>query len=193
MATRRKFALSLAGAGASVVLVRGLNAMQVTQNFAGPMQQDAYLPVKLEPKPGAQPSMSDQARDDLEHQLKCQCGCVLDVFTCRTTDFSCSVSPAMHADIMGLVAGGYNASEILAAFQKAYGERVLMSPVKRGFNLLGYFMPFATLIGGGIAVAVMIRRWGARAAREPLPPAASPADATPAELESLAAAVKDDS
>jgi hypothetical protein len=27
------------------------------------------------------------------------------------------VSPAMHADVMGLVSGGYGASEILAAFK----------------------------------------------------------------------------
>ena len=85
--------------------------------------------------------MTDAQRDDLEHQINCQCGCPLDVYTCRTTDFSCSVSPAMHADVMGLVTGGYSATEILAAFQKVYGERVLMSPIKSGFNWLGYVTP----------------------------------------------------
>ncbi len=58
--------------------------------------QDVYRAVKLEPKPNARPSMTPLERDDLEHQIKCQRGCVLDVFTCRTTDFSCSVSPAMY-------------------------------------------------------------------------------------------------
>ena len=49
------------------------------------MEQDAYRPVKLAAKPGAAASMTDAKRDDLEHQIKCQCGCPLDVYTCRTT------------------------------------------------------------------------------------------------------------
>ena len=123
-----------------LVLVRRLHA-QTTQTFSGPMEQDSYRPVKLAAKAGASPSMTDAQRDDLEHSIKCQCGCPLDIYTCRTTDFSCSVSPAMHGDVMSLVSGGYGAREILAAFQSVYGERVLMSPVKSGFNWLGYTLP----------------------------------------------------
>ena len=74
----------------------------------------------------------------LEHQIRCQCGCTLDVYTCRTTDFSCQVSPAMHRDVMSLVEGGYSAQEILDAFVDTYGERALMAPKKEGFNLAGY-------------------------------------------------------
>ena len=137
--------------------------------------------------------MTDLQRDDLEHKIKCQCGCVLDVYTCRTTDFSCSVSPAMHRDVMDLVAGGYNAAQILGAFQTVYGERVLMAPLKQGFNLVGYIMPFAALITAGAAVAVLIRKWGARAAQEPAVAAAGPIDATAEEMEALKAALRDDS
>src|SRR5215208_1125932 len=97
---------------------------------------EVYRPVALPVKAGATASMTELQRDDLEHQLHCQCGCNLDVFTCRTTDFACSVSPAMHADVMGLVSGGYGAQEILAVFKAIYGERVLMAPGKTGFNLL---------------------------------------------------------
>ena len=192
MQTRRQFVIGLAGAGASIALARPLVA-QTTQSFSGPMEQDAYRAVKLEAKPGAKPSMTDQSRDDLEHEIKCQCGCVLDIFTCRTTDFSCGVSPAMHRDVMSLVSGGYNSTEILAAFQSVYGERVLMSPIKAGFNWLGYLMPFAALLTGGAVVAGLIRKWGARAAALPRPAAAAPIDATPAELAALQAAVRDDS
>ena len=45
----------------------------------------------------------------------CPCPCTLDVYTCRTTDFSCTISPAVHRDINALVAGGYSADEIMAA------------------------------------------------------------------------------
>ena len=182
MQTRREFAVAFAAA-----------MMQTTQSFSGPMEQDAYRPVKRPSRPGAQPSMTDEARDDLEHQIKCQCGCVLDIFTCRTTDFSCGVSPAMHRDVMTLVSSGYNAAEILTAFQSVYGERVLMAPIKRGFNLVGYIMPFAALIVGGGIVAVLIRKWGARAAAQPVAATPGGIDATPEELEKLSAALRDDS
>ena len=155
------------------------------------MQQNAYLPVKLAVKAGAVASMTDAQRDDLEHQIKCQCGCPLDVYTCRTTDFSCSVSPAMHADVMGLVGGGYGATEILAAFQKVYGERVLMSPLKSGFNWLGYVTPSIGIAVGAIAIFALIRRWGARAAARPVETAVT-VDATPDELETIRSALKED-
>lgn len=194
MQTRRDFLGALVASGATMILSRRASAMtmQTTQSFSGPMQQDAYHPVKLEPRRAAAPSMTDEARDDLEHQIKCQCGCPLDVYTCRTTDFSCSVSPAMHGDVMSLVSGGYSATEILGAFQKVYGERVLMSPLKQGFNLVGYAMPFAALLTAGLVVARLIHGWRARAAAQPRLAPAAPIDATPAELEALREALRED-
>lgn len=193
MQTRREFLAASAAVSCGMLVSQRAEAMQVNTGAANaPMEQDAYRPVTLAPKPDAPPSMTDAKRDDLEHELKCQCGCVLDIFTCRTTDFSCAVSPAMHRDVMSLVGGGYNAPEILAAFQGVYGERVLMSPLKQGFNLVGYLMPFAALITGGVIVGMLIRRWGARAAEQPRSDVA-PVNATQAELDALQAAMKDDS
>jgi cytochrome c-type biogenesis protein CcmH len=171
--------------------------------MSGPMSESAYRPVALPARPGAKPSMSDGARDALEHQLHCQCGCTLDVFTCRTTDFTCPVSPGMHGDIVALVVGGYTAVEILDAFRKTYGERVLMSPVREGFNWAGYVAPFVALGAATVAVGVLIRRW--REAPAPVPAVASAAGssaagssavgapgATPDEMARLEAAVRDD-
>lgn len=192
MRTRREFLLSIAGGASTLVVSRAAYAMQEVTGAANvPMDQDAYRPVRLSPKPNARPSMSDDARDDFEHRIKCQCGCVLDVFTCRTTDFSCPVSPAMHADVVSLVNGGYNAAEILGAFQGVYGERVLMAPLKRGFNLLGYIVPFAVLAAGAAGVGVLIRRWRARAPSAQFAPVTS-VDATPDELAEIDKALRDD-
>ena len=153
---------------------------------------EVYKPVALAAKPNATASMTDAQRDDLEHKLHCQCGCNLDVYTCRTTDFACSVSPAMHADVMGLVSGGYNAQEILAAFKAVYGEKVLMAPGKSGFNLLGYTMPFVALGSGAILVSVLLKRWKSRAALTATAPTATHVDATQDELAALDAAVRRD-
>jgi cytochrome c-type biogenesis protein CcmH len=123
------------------------------------MDQAASRPVRLPPKPGAPASMTVSERDALEHQIRCQCGCTLDVYTCRTTDFSCQVSPAMHRDVMALVQGGYTAQEIIDQFVKVYGERALMAPTKEGFNLFGWLAPFVALAGGAVAVGAVLRGW----------------------------------
>ncbi|HUQ19434.1 MAG TPA: cytochrome c-type biogenesis protein CcmH [Gemmatimonadaceae bacterium] len=192
MQTRRQFLASATIGAASLGFSTRARAQQITQTFSGPMEQDAYRPVKLAAKANARASMADAERDDLEHQLKCQCGCPLDIYTCRTTDFSCSVSPAMHADVLSLVDGGYAAKEILSAFQSVYGERVLMSPLKKGFNWLGYVTPSIAISAGAVIVFVLIRKWGERAAARPVPGPVS-TNATAAELDAISVALKDDS
>lgn len=192
--TRRSFLLAIPALGLSAAVFprRGSAAQAVVQTFNGPMAAagEVYRPVTLAPKPGAQPSMTDAQRDDLEHQIHCQCGCNLDVYTCRTTDFACSVSPAMHSDVMGLVAGGHSAQEILDAFKAVYGEKVLMAPVPSGFNLLGYAVPFIAIGTGAVVVAALMRRWK-RAPVVTTDPA-SHVDATERELAALDAAVRQD-
>jgi cytochrome c-type biogenesis protein CcmH len=140
----------------------GMHQMQSGQTMSnmGSMDESAYKPVHLPPKLGANaPSMSDEQRDELEHHIHCQCGCNLDIYTCRTTDFSCQLSPAMHRDVMSLVDGGYNKSEILSAFVNIYGEKALMAPVKQGFNWAGYFVPFAVIAVGAVVLLRNLRKW----------------------------------
>ncbi len=156
--SRRYFLAASASSGVALLLPKNFGGQPV-KTFSGPMEQNAHQPVTLAPRPGARPSMTVLERDDLEHRIKCQCGCVLDVYTCRTTDFSCSVSPAMHSDVMALVDGGYSAPEILAAFQAVYGERVLMAPLRTGFNWVGYGLPFVVIGVGALGIASLIRRW----------------------------------
>jgi cytochrome c-type biogenesis protein CcmH len=81
----------------------------------------------------------------LESRLRCTCGCNLDVYTCRTTDFTCGVSPAMHRQVVEMVESGKTAQEVVDAFVAQHGEMVLMAPKKEGFNLLGYFLPGAAI------------------------------------------------
>ncbi|MEO7082977.1 MAG: cytochrome c-type biogenesis protein CcmH [Gemmatimonadaceae bacterium] len=158
------------------------------------MDQSAAKPVTLPPKPGATSFLTNDQRDDVEHHIRCQCGCTLDVFACRTTDFSCQVSPAMHRDVMALVKGGYNAQEIIDAFVGAYGERVLMAPKKSGFGLLAWFVPGAAVVVGGVVVAILLKSWKRPASGvssgSGLTGLGAIVDATPDELARLDAAVK---
>ncbi len=188
--SRREF-LGAVGLALGAGVARTARGQEETRNtMSGPMNQDAYHSVKLPPKTGTAAHLTVAQRDDLEHHLQCQCGCTLDVFTCRTTDFSCSVSPAMHMDVVGLIAGGYDAREILDAFRRVYGERVLMAPVKEGFNWLGYILPFAAMGTGAVVVFALVRRWSARAVAAPVRDMT--VDATPDELRRLRDAMRDD-
>ena len=204
--TRRDFLARIAGASAAAaVMSRTVGAQQrgqmhdssivrrdTTNLFA--MDQSAARTVQRPPKPGATAVLTPGQRDDLEHRIRCQCGCTLDVFTCRTTDFSCQVSPAMHRDVMALVEGGYDAQEIIDAFVGTYGERARMAPTKSGFNLLAWFAPGGAVILGGAAILMVLRRWNAEkaelaAAQRSVP---SSVAATSDELARLDAAVRGD-
>lgn len=178
MIGRRDFVCALGLGGVATLLAPRLAAQGETPPAQGPtgqatvegaasltpMNQGAAKTVRRPAKPGASPSMSPDQRDDLEHQIRCQCSCTLDVYTCRTTDFACQVSPAMHRDVMSLVEGGYPADEILDAFVDTYGERALMAPTREGFNLAGYLMPFAALAAGAAVLVTALRRMQLRTA-----------------------------
>jgi cytochrome c-type biogenesis protein CcmH len=127
---------------------------------------------------------------DLEHKIRCTCGCNLDVFTCRTTDFTCTTSPAMHRVVLAQIDSGMTEAQVLDAFQKQYGEMIFMQPPKRGFNWAAYVMPFIGLgVGLGLVFGV-VRRWARASARvraaAALAGVAAPvAGATPEEIAQL--------
>jgi cytochrome c-type biogenesis protein CcmH len=101
----------------------------------------------------------DERIKAIEHRLACSCGCTLDIFTCRTTDFTCTYSPQLHREVVALDRAGKTAEEILDAFVDKYGEKALMAPKPEGFNLWGYLLPgSAIVVAGGALVAVLSRR-----------------------------------
>jgi len=121
----------------------------------------------------------------IEKQLACSCGCTLDVFTCRTTDFTCTYSPALHREVLALWADGKRGQQILNAFVAKYGEKALMAPKPEGFNLAGYWVPGAAVaLGSGALLAVLLRRRAAVAAARAAPGAPTTV-ATPEEWERL--------
>lgn len=140
----------------------------------------------------------DERIKTIEQRLACSCGCTLDIFTCRTTDFTCTYSPQLHREVVDLDRAGKTAQEILDAFVGKYGEKALMAPKPEGFNLWGYLLPgSAILLAGGALVAFISRRRVAMAeatasgeatkpSDAPTPTAGTPpVSATPEEMERL--------
>lgn len=125
---------------------------------------------------------NDAAIQAIEKRLSCTCGCGLDIYTCRTTDFSCTYSPGYHRQILSLAAGGMSGDEIIAEFVKEHGESILMSPPKRGFALFGYFGPWMVVAAAATGLVLLLRGWSRRSARvaamapAPVTPAPSPDD-----------------
>lgn len=102
---------------------------------------------------------------DLESRLRCTCGCNLDVYTCRTTDFTCGTSPAMHREVVAQIEQGKTAEQIIESFVAQHGEMVLMAPKKEGFNLAAYFVPGAAItVVGATLLWILARRRAAMAA-----------------------------
>jgi cytochrome c-type biogenesis protein CcmH len=126
---------------------------------------------------------SDPAIQTLEKRLRCTCGCGLDVYTCRTTDFTCTTSPAMHQQVLSLLDRGLTDEQVVQAFVDEYGQSVLMAPPKEGFNLAAYFVPGIAIVAAGAVLFVMLRRWTRTV--EPAPVAAGTTNATPDELARL--------
>lgn len=102
----------------------------------------------------------------IERRLRCTCGCTLDIYTCRTTDFSCTFSPALHKEVMAMYSDGKTPEEIIATFVEREGEAILMAPSAEGFNLAGYLVPGAVMLTGvlGLTTWVMHRRSAVAAA-----------------------------
>jgi cytochrome c-type biogenesis protein CcmH/NrfF len=132
------------------------------------------------------PSENSAEIQAIEKRLACNCGCTLDVFTCRTTDFSCTYSPALHREVLALRTSGKTVQEILDAFVAKYGEKALMAPEPHGFNLAGYFLPGAAIAAGAAGLFLFIsRRKVALAGTPPAPAPLNPAAGTTEEMERL--------
>ena len=94
---------------------------------------------------------------------------------------------------MALYDDGKNAQQILDAFVAKYGEKVLMAPEPKDFNLVGYLLPGVVITLGAVVLALVIgrreRRKSLALAAASTGPAAGTgapiAGATPEELDRL--------
>jgi cytochrome c-type biogenesis protein CcmH len=147
-------ALGWLGLGAAAPLV-AMTRRSAAQESAAEGTQDQGAAGLYDPFRVGRPQnrITDYENDPfivgLESRIRCVCGCNLDVYTCRTTDFTCGTSPAMHREIVAQVEAGKTAQEILDGLIAEHGEMVLMAPKKEGFNLLAYFLPGAAVVTVG--------------------------------------------
>lgn len=97
----------------------------------------------------------------LGDQLMCQCGCGSSVTGCNMLE--CHFAKPVRQKLLAMVTAGMTDSAILDSFVKEYGPAILMKPPARGFNLLGYVMPFI-----GIALGLVFVWWVIKRFRKPV-------------------------
>lgn len=93
---------------------------------------------------------------DLENALMCKCDdkCGKVLINC-----TCSTSDKTRAKFSKMLDSGLTVDQIVKMQVEEYGETVLSSPTKRGFNLTAWAMPFVALLAGGFGVSKIIESW----------------------------------
>ena len=90
-------------------------------------------------------------------KLVCQCGCNQTVTACP--DSPCPSADPIKAVIGQKLAQGESEAQIIQYFVAQYGEQVLVTPPKSGFNLVAWILPFAALMVGGYIIYLSLKRW----------------------------------
>lgn len=100
---------------------------------------------------------------DIGKELICQCGCYMILTNC--THSECASRSSMTSYIGERLDQGDSKDQIIASFVAAYGEKVLASPPKKGFNLVAWLLPFAAIVAGGVVISLALRSWVGRGSR----------------------------
>ncbi|MDP2949885.1 MAG: cytochrome c-type biogenesis protein CcmH [Chloroflexota bacterium] len=128
----------------------------------------ALVAVVAWPKPA--PAAGPPTLDEMTSELMCQCGCGMTVAACAEA-MECSVGTGMRTEIVKQIDEGKSKAEILDYFVGIYGEAVLASPRKSGFNLTAWVTPFLAIAMGGAVLAwaawAWVRRRTPRPSEEP--------------------------
>lgn len=77
----------------------------------------------------------------------------------------------MKARVRELLAAGYDEEQVLAYFERSYGEFVRLEPARRGINWLVWIAPPLALLGGLALVRRVFVKPGGAVAAPPGPPA----------------------
>lgn len=98
--------------------------------------------------------------DALGHKLMCVCGCGQVLLECNHV--GCPDSDRMITELRTELSTGLPDNGVLNWFVNKYGATVLAAPLRGGFDIVAWIIPFAVLFLGLAAVAFFIHRWRRR-------------------------------
>jgi len=101
------------------------------------------------------PLASADPADDLIGELMCP-----SATGCQPLATSDSPEAAwMRAFIRAKVAEGWSRERIVSTLACQYGEEILPAPPRRGFGLVAWITPYATILGGAAVLGVLMVGW----------------------------------
>jgi cytochrome c-type biogenesis protein CcmH/NrfF len=115
-----------------------------------------------------------RAYDQAATTILCDCGC----HPQSVKECACGRAEEMRTALAAEARSGKSGDEIVAGYVARYGEKILVAPPAKGFNLVAWTGPAIGLLGAAFVIVAMIRRWR-RISSElpPAPPGNAPDDA----------------
>lgn len=108
--------------------------------------------------------------EEVVHEVAVQLRCVV-CQNLSVADSPSEMASQMRAIIRERLAAGESPAEVQRYFVERYGEWILLSPPRHGFNLLVWLLPLGAVLAGLATAAMLIRRWTRRARTAPTAPA----------------------
>ena len=109
--------------------------------------------------------------EETVHDIAVQLRCVV-CQNLSVADSPSEMASQMRAIIRERLAAGESPADVQRYFVDRYGEWILLSPPRRGFNLLVWLLPLAAVVVGVAATGALVWRWthGRRGVRTTPPP-----------------------
>jgi cytochrome c-type biogenesis protein CcmH len=128
----------------------------------------ALLVVLLGAMGAAAQTPSRPVDDQQVYEVASELRCVV-CQNLSVADSPSEMATQMRAIVRERLATGQTPAQVRQYFVERYGEWILLSPPRRGFNLVVWLAPLVAVVVGLGLVALLLRRWTRR--RRPPPPA----------------------
>lgn len=101
----------------------------------------------------AMPVMAEITVDEITSNLKCQCGCTMIVKECN-----CEEAARITSEVSSLVQQGKSEKQIIKELKTRYGNEILATPEKEGFDLSLWILPGVGVLIGGLLIYLVINK-----------------------------------
>ncbi len=108
----------------------------------------------------AMPAAAVLPVSSVSDKIMCLCGCNSVLSVCPHP--KCEWGIPAKEDVKQQLEAGTAPEAIIAQYVSKYGEQVLASPAKSGFNMVVWVLPFVMLVIGAVTVYYLARTWAAR-------------------------------
>jgi cytochrome c-type biogenesis protein CcmH len=123
--------------------------------FAGGAAAQAPATPPAEPAPLGPPlsgAALDRATEEVASLMRCPVCQGLSV-----ADSPASSAVDLKAEVRRQLAAGYTRDQVIAAFERSYGEFIRLEPKAEGFNWLVWLMPVLALVVGATVIFFRLR------------------------------------